>query len=139
MTLEEITALPVEARAAGDSVLWLWTTNAFLEESFAVCRAWGFQYRTTLTWGKNRIGLGDWLRGQTEHCLFASRGKPVVTLTAQGTLLLADVGKHSEKPDAFYELVEKICPAPDLGRLELFARRPRKGWRAWGAELNDSI
>ena len=30
-----------------------------------------------------RSGMGDWLRGQTEHCLMAVRGKPVVTLTNQ--------------------------------------------------------
>lgn len=138
MTIEEICALPVAGLADGDSFLWLWTTNAFLDESFDVCRAWGFKYRTLLTWGKNKIGLGDWLRGQTEHCLFASRGKPVVTLTAQSTLLIADTGEHSEKPEAFYRLVEEVCPAPDQGRLEMFARKPREGWRAWGAEVDET-
>lgn len=136
MTVEEICFLPVADRAHDDALLWLWTTNAFLDESFDVCRAWGFKYRTLLTWAKNRIGVGDWLRGQTEHCIFASRGNPVVTLTAESTLLTADVGAHSEKPEAFYRLVEAVCPAPDLGRLEMFARKPRPGWRVWGAEAD---
>jgi N6-adenosine-specific RNA methylase IME4 len=26
---------------------------------------------------------GDWLRGQTEHCLMATRGKPIVQLSNQ--------------------------------------------------------
>jgi N6-adenosine-specific RNA methylase IME4 len=134
MSLEEIEALPVARIANDDAVLWLWTTNAFLEPAFRVARAWGFDYRTLLTWAKNKIGLGDWLRGQTEHCLMCSRGRPVITLTAQSTLLTAPVGEHSRKPDEFYSLVEQVCPTPHFGRVELFSREPRAGWRAWGAE-----
>jgi N6-adenosine-specific RNA methylase IME4 len=134
MTLEEIQALPIAESATEDAVLWLWTTNAFLEEAFVICRNWGFQYRTLLTWGKNKIGLGDWLRGQTEHCLMASRGSPAVNLSNQSTLLRADVREHSRKPDEFYALVESLCPAPKRGRLDVFAREPREGWRVWGHE-----
>jgi N6-adenosine-specific RNA methylase IME4 len=133
MSLAELHQMPVAKLAADNSVLWLWTTNAFLRDSFGLCQAWGFQYRTLLTWAKNRIGLGDWLRGQTEHCLFASRGQPVVTLHNESTLLRANVREHSQKPDEFFELVERLCPAPNMGRVELFARQARKGWRAWGA------
>ena len=43
--------------------------------------------------------------------------------------------EHSRKPDAFYALVESLCPAPDNGRLELFAREARPGWIAAGAEV----
>lgn len=40
-------------------------------------------------------------------------------------------GKHSAKPEAFLDLVERVSPAP---RLELFARRDRLGWDTWGNE-----
>jgi N6-adenosine-specific RNA methylase IME4 len=136
MALADIEALPIQDLAADDAVLWLWTTNAFLKEGFNVLEAWGFKYRTTLTWVKNRIGLGDWLRGQTEHCLFASRGKPVITLKAQSTALVADVLDHSRKPDQFYALVESLCPTPPSGKIDIFARQPREGWRVWGHEVN---
>jgi N6-adenosine-specific RNA methylase IME4 len=134
MTLEKIKAMEVPGLAADDSVLWLWTTNAFLEPAFDICRAWGFEYRTLLTWAKDRIGLGDWLRGQTEHCLMASRGHPVIQIGNHSTLLKASVQDHSRKPDEFYAMVEDLCPAPKLGRVELFARAPRPGWRVWGHE-----
>ena len=65
----------------------------------------GFSYKTTLTWGKDRMGTGTWLRGQTEHCLLAVRGKPVLLLTNQSTLLIARRERHSAKPAAFFELV----------------------------------
>jgi hypothetical protein len=34
---------------------------------------------TILTWTKDRIGNGHWLRGQTEHCILAVRGNPTTT------------------------------------------------------------
>jgi N6-adenosine-specific RNA methylase IME4 len=134
MTLDEITALPVADLAAEDAVLWLWTTNAFLPDAFQVIQSWGFQYRAALVWGKDHIGLGDWLRVQTEHCLMASRGKPVITLTNQSTLLRAPIREHSRKPEEFYTMIESLCPTPPLGRIELFARGERPGWRVWGHE-----
>jgi MT-A70 protein len=86
-----------------------------------------------LTWAKPHFGCGERLRGQTEHCVLAVRGSPVLTLTNESTLLLAPVGEHSEKPTAFYSLVESLCPAPRY--LELFARKPRPGWDVWGDEV----
>jgi len=136
MTVEEIAALgrQVQDLAHLDAVLWLWTTNAHLEDAFGVCRAWGFEPRTVLTWVKDRPGVGSWLRGQTEHCLMALRGHPVVTHHNQSTALFAPVREHSRKPDEFFELVESLCPAPHGGRLEMFAREERHGWVPWGAE-----
>jgi N6-adenosine-specific RNA methylase IME4 len=86
-----------------------------------VLDAWGFEQKTILTWVKDRMGMGDWLRGQTEHCLMAVRGKPVVHLTNQTTALHAPMRAHSEKPGEFFEFVERLCPASRYA--ELFSRR----------------
>ena len=86
--------------------------------------------KTILTWVKDHFGRGDWLRGQTEQCLLATRGKPVVTLTNQTTVLHAPVRAHSQKPDEFYELVESLCAAPRY--CELWARASRPGWDGHG-------
>jgi N6-adenosine-specific RNA methylase IME4 len=134
MSIDAIRALPVASLAHDDAILWLWTTNSHLREAFTVLDAWGFRHKTILTWAKDRIGTGDWLRGRTEHCLFAVRGRPVVTLIGQSTLLEAPMREHSRKPDEFYALVESLCPAPMGGRLELFARQARPGWISFGSE-----
>lgn len=136
MSLAEIAALDVPSIASPDAILWLWTTNHHMREAFTVVDAWGFEHKTILTWAKDRIGYGDWLRGQTEHVLFAVRGSPVVTLAAHSTLLRASVGAHSQKPAEFFELVKALCPAPPGGYLELFARQTRPGWDSWGDEVN---
>lgn len=116
-----------------DCILWLWTTNAFMRDAFTVLDAWGFEEKTILTWVKDRMGLGDWLRGRTEHCILAIKGKPAVRLTNQTTVLEAKLGPHSRKPDEFYAMVEKLCPTRPL--LEMFAREERKGWTTSGAEV----
>ena len=104
-----------------------------MREAFAVLDAWGFEHRTILTWVKPKFGYGDWLRNRTEHVILAIRGKPTVQLTDESTVLAAPVGRHSEKPDAFYRMVEKLCPAPRYA--ELFSRRSRgPHWDAHGDE-----
>ncbi len=122
---------------ASTSIFWLWTTNMHLLDGSArqVLDAWDLAPQTMLTWAKDRFGTGDWLRGQTEHAILATRGHPVRTLTNQSTLLEAPMRTHSEKPDEFYAMVEQLCPAPAGGYLELFARKPRPGWITWGDEV----
>ena len=102
-----------------------------MPDAYRHLAAWGFEHKTILTWVKDRMGTGDWLRGRTEHCILAVRGRPVVNLTNQTTVLEAVRREHSRKPDEFYALVEALCPG---ARLEMFAREPRAGWTAWGAE-----
>jgi N6-adenosine-specific RNA methylase IME4 len=63
----------------------------------------------------------------------AVRGKPVVTLTNQSTLLLAPWRGHSVKPREFYDLVESLCPAPRYA--DLFSRyRHNERWDCHGDE-----
>jgi N6-adenosine-specific RNA methylase IME4/ParB-like chromosome segregation protein Spo0J len=134
MSIAEICALNVASIAAPDSILWLWTTNYhMLNGARQVLDAWGYAPIVILTWNKDKIGMGAWLRGQTEHCIFATRGKPIVTLTSQSTRLDAPVRAHSEKPREFYDLVESLCPAPRYA--DLFSRyRHNDRWDCHGDE-----
>ncbi len=131
MSEDEISALNIPATK--DCILWLWVTNAHLVtgEASRILEAWGFEPKTLLTWVKPRMGIGDWLRGRTEHCILAIRGKPKMRGPIPDTVLDAPVGAHSRKPDEFYELVEKHCPG---NRLDMFGRVDRKDWATWGAE-----
>lgn len=132
MTLREICDLDVPADK--DCVLWLWTTNAHLLDGSAalVLERWGFEPKALLTWKKDRMGVGRYLRNITEHCIVAVKGSPKFTLTNQTTLLEAPRREHSRKPDEFFALVEQLCPG--RARLEMFSREPRTGWTTSGAE-----
>jgi len=132
MAIDDIKNIPVSAIADENAVLWLWTTNAHLRVAFDVVDAWGFQYKALLTWVKDRMGTGEWLRGQTEHCLLASRGKPVFIHGTHTTVLEASRREHSRKPEEFYALVEATSAG---GKLELFSRERREGWQVYGNDV----
>jgi len=84
MTIQEIAALPVGRLASMNAHLWLWVTNATLFEGQAVMEAWGFTYRSCLTWVKPGLGLGSYyLRNNTEHVLFGTRGKAPILYRSQ--------------------------------------------------------
>jgi ParB/RepB/Spo0J family partition protein len=100
MSLEDIGA--IDLPAASDCVLWLWTTHKFMRHSFGLLDKWGFRDVAILTWVKDRMGLGSWLRSQSEFCIMAVKGKPKVDLTNQTTVLEAPMREHSRKPDEFY-------------------------------------
>jgi N6-adenosine-specific RNA methylase IME4 len=132
MTIEQICAVPVADRANENCILWMWTTNAhILTAAPRVLAARGFSPVTMLTWDKGRIGTGDWLRGQTEHCILAIRGNPIVQLTNQSTIIHEAPREPGRKPEKFYKLVEDLCPGT---KLEMFSRTPREGWATWGGE-----
>ena len=124
MSTKDIIALNIPAIAADNCHLYLWVTNNFLPDGLAVMKAWGFEYKTTITWAKDKIGLGQYFRGQTEHCLFGTKGhlpyKVVDGVRQQGrTLLTAPRTIHSRKPQEMRAMIEKVSYAP---RIEIFAR-----------------
>jgi N6-adenosine-specific RNA methylase IME4 len=138
MTLEEICAFDLASILTTDAVVWMWTTNYHVTRGIhcTVLERHGLEAKAMLTWGKPHFGGGDWLRGQTEQCIMAVRGKPVVTITNQSTLLLAsprEMNGHSLKPKEFYDLVESLCPAPRYA--DLFSRyRHNDKWDCHGDE-----
>ena len=131
MTIDEIKAMPVKSLAAPDAYLYLWTTNRYLEDSFDVVRAWGFNPRQTLVWCKPPKGLlgGAAFSIATEYVILGRRGGPGSKTRMDRNWWEWPRGAHSAKPDAFLDLVEQVSPGP---YLELFCRRPRFGWDHWG-------
>lgn len=143
LTVSAIAALPVRDLAEDDAHLYLWVTNPILTEqrtdgsAVDVVRAWGFEPKTILTWVKPQLGLGFFFRGSTEHVIFAVRGRcPIDPSARERNVIVAPRGRHSAKPDAFYDLVERVSPRP---RLEMFARSQRIDWDTWGNEALEHV
>lgn len=135
MSISELCELPVEEWAHDEAHLYLWTTNGFLREAFDVMDAWGFVYKTTLTWVKPQIGMGNYFRSSTEHILFGVRGGMRTLDSNQRNWFEEKRGRHSKKPARFFDLVEKCSPGPFL---EMFAREhplDRQHWSVWGNEV----
>jgi N6-adenosine-specific RNA methylase IME4 len=138
MTLPQLKALPVADLAAADSVLFLWATSPLLPDALELARAWGFTYKASFVWDKMKHNMGHYNSVRHEFLLLCTRG----SCTPQNVKLFDSVqsierGGHSEKPEAFRQIIETLYPA---GRkVELFARKQTKGWVAWGNETKSTL
>jgi N6-adenosine-specific RNA methylase IME4 len=134
LALGEIMAL--EVPAAESAVLFLWAVTSLREEAHALLTAWGFEYKSEIVWVKPSIGPGQWARNRHETLLIARRGSysPPEPEDRVDSVIEAPRGRHSEKPAIFHELIERMYP--HASKLELFARRSRPGWVAWGNEVS---
>lgn len=114
MSLEGIKKLPVKDLAEEDCALFMWVTMPFLEEAFAVMRAWGFEYKTcAFTWVKQNKkadtlfwGMGNWTRANAELCLLGVRGKPKRKDAGVHSVIISHIEEHSKKPS---EIRDRIC------------------------------
>jgi N6-adenosine-specific RNA methylase IME4 len=132
MSVDDIAALPVASLAEDNAHLYLWTTNRYLFDAKRVAEAWGFRYSQTLVWAKTPMGKGPGgaFAQNAEFILFCRRGK-LAHVEKQDSVWFNwnRTAKHSRKPDAMLDLVERVSPGP---YVELFARRARFGWDYWG-------
>lgn len=130
MTLEQIKNIKIPS--SDNCVLWLWTTHKYIFDCREILKEWGFRDVSIVTWVKDRMGIGKWLRSQTEYCIMAVKGKPTINLTNQTTVLMAKNVRHSEKPIEFYNMVDNLC----IGRkLDYFARDKKEGWDVYGCQV----
>jgi N6-adenosine-specific RNA methylase IME4 len=90
-------------------------------------------YHCLLTWVKpTGMTPFSWMFN-TEHVLFGWIGHLPLLERGRKLMFEAPVTEHSEKPDAFYDVVRAVSPAL---RLDLFARAPHADFERWGHEVS---
>jgi N6-adenosine-specific RNA methylase IME4/DNA-binding protein H-NS len=121
--------LELEIPSADNSVIYLWTTHKFLFDAKELLDNWGFDYKATLVWNKEKMGMGAWFRMQCEFCLVGIKGKPLWNNTKWRDVITEPRREHSRKPEIFYEMINEI----NAGRkLDYFSRSNREGWSVYG-------
>lgn len=123
-----------------NSHIYCWATNNYLPAAFECLDAWSYRYVTMITWYKQgQIGLGQYYRGCTEHCLFGVRGRIPYRMLQSGKRAQGVTGfvaprtrQHSEKPHTMRMMIQIVSPGP---YLELFGRKRVPGWAVWGDEV----
>lgn len=147
MSLEALRELPIGK--LGD-YLFLWSTVGFIEQSYALIRAWGFTPVTAIfrvkvralelreqDGGKPRLsfrphyGVGHWFRGAVEPIIVAKK-KNAPTIRSKYIGLFSAASRHSRKPTSLHEVIEELYPRP---YVEVFAREGRKNWVTMGNEV----
>lgn len=139
LTLNQIHRLPIpEITDPTNCLLFLWTTNTYLFDSREILEGWGFKYLLTMVWEKTSgrvIGGFHWRNEFILVGYLGEFGKQMIKITGKAipTVFQAPSPFHSAKPDQFYSLIKTKFPGP---RIDLFARKKRKGFDVWGDEIN---
>lgn len=139
LSVDQLKAFPLPP-IGDDALLFFWKVASMPEEAYQVIRAWGFVPKAELVWlkrtatGERHFGMGRTTRAEHETCVIASRGKgtSLIVNHAVRSTFEAPIGRHSEKPDRFYEIVRELTTGR---RCELFARRRRPGFVAFGDQV----
>ncbi|HEY0725524.1 MAG TPA: MT-A70 family methyltransferase, partial [Pyrinomonadaceae bacterium] len=134
-TMEMGALLDLQIPAADDCVMFMWVTVPHLAQGIELLAQWGFEYKSAWFWDKQSPGTGFWFRNQVEMILVATKGSISAPTPGEQPPQLISEAKttHSTKPEVFAEWIAKIYP--NMPKLEMFARKPRHGWDAWGNEV----
>jgi len=114
-----------------DCTIFLWTTQRFIWDAKNILDTWGFDYVGIITWNKIAMGIGVKLRFQCEFCLVGTKGKPLWEAKDIRDYIEEKRGKHSRKPDVFFNIIDNEF----VGRkLDYFGREKRDGWDIYGVK-----
>ncbi|MDP2895019.1 MAG: MT-A70 family methyltransferase [bacterium] len=135
MTIAELCLLDVRERLTDNAVLFLWVPSPLLDECWPVIKAWGFEYKASFVWDKVKHNYGHYNSVRHEFLLVCTRGSclPDVKELEDSVVSLERTSEHSEKPEYFRGLIDRLYP--EGPRLELFARKQSDGWESYGNEL----
>lgn len=137
---------PVKDITEKDCAIFMWATDAHIEDAIQLMRAWGFKYVTVaFIWekvtknGKRVANLGAWTMKNCELCLFGTKGAMLQYKKSNNVqqLVTAERTEHSRKPAEVRRRIEELFG--DISRIELFARGKVEGWDVWGDEAEGDI
>lgn len=136
MSIPDLCKLPVASHALPDSVLFLWVTASMMLQNPGprdVLGAWGFTYKTCMTWDRVLGDAGHYFRIHHEHLVVATRGTCLPddpTPLPDSVQTIRQSPTHTDKPEEFRRIIQKLYTRGPY--LELFGRERHAGWTVFG-------
>jgi len=123
---------------AENHALFLWTIDKYLFEAHEIAYGLGYKLHARMIWNKvTGIPAAFTIRYGHEYLLWFYKKKLMpVDKKERGkihSVFTEQVKKHSQKPEIAYQIIERLYP--DTPKIELYARKKRHGWEAWGNEI----
>ena len=140
MDLGEIVEFDVPGVLADDAWVFLWTTHKFLPAAIQITELWDLTYITTMVWDKqNGPQLQGTMRYTGEFIVVAKKGAPKFADTKNFRAVNQwPRREHSEKPQEFYELIDRVCDVRKGDALDIFNRRViNDKWTGYGFEAKE--
>jgi len=144
ITIEEIEQLQKQMRDKSNEnhILFLWTIDKYLHESEAMVQRLGYKLHARMIWNKvTGIPAAFTVRYGHEYLLYCYYGKLLpVAKEERGkihTVFTEQAKAHSQKPEISYQIIERLYP--EANKIEMYCRRKRNGWDAWGNEVETEI
>lgn len=136
MELTDMKSLDIPSLVDDECVLFMWATGPKMDCAIELGQSWGFQYsQVAFVWDKMRTLAGCYTITECEFVLvFKHKRKrtPKRLKTNARQFFQEKPREHSRKPEYVQDMIELMYP--NTKRIELFARRSRKGWDVWGNE-----
>lgn len=134
LSIEALCQIPIKSLTEKHAVLFLWVTSPMLFACVPVVQSWGFTYKSSFVWDKDRHNFGHYNGPQHELLLICTRGncKPDISTLVPSVQVIPRT-KHSTKPEEFRVVIDTLYP--EGRRLELFARTHTEGWDTWGNDI----
>lgn len=134
MSIQELCELPIKAKAFDNATLFMWVTSPILDECYEVIQAWGFEYKTSFVWDKVKHNYGHYNSVRHELLLVCTKGSylPESSELVDSVISIERTDEHSEKPEYFRMLIERMYP--NSKKIELFGRKKYPGWDTFGDE-----
>lgn len=144
ISLKMIEAIQKEVRDMSEDnhVLFMWTIDKYLHESEEMIKRLGYKLHARMIWNKvTGIPAAFTVRYGHEYLLYCYHGKLLqVAKNERGkihSVFTEQVKRHSQKPEISFDIINRLYPTTK--KIELFSRKQRAGYDAWGNEAINSI
>lgn len=131
------------SHSSENATLFLWTVDKYLLEALQLLNNLGCKKHIVMIWDKGRgMAPAFSVRFTHEYLIYAYKGKfqkPPVEVQGKyaSVFQMYQTGKHSQKPEISYQIIEALYPETVGKRLEMYARSERIGWDSFGNELDN--